>query len=180
MNRDQSFWDFFYMDVALMVSNLSRDQYMKVGAIIVKNKNIISFSYNGTAEGTDNKMRNEEGKTLPTVFHAETNAIGKLVAAGTPTIGATLYCTHSPCVHCAKAIYQAQIRRVVFLHYHDEGEGAKMLSDLGIEVKRITDGNTSGTPSASRERLLAVSTKFKELINPTSWRFEWSHKDTYS
>ncbi len=102
------------MDIAQRIANESKDPHTKVGCIIVRNKQILSEGYNGTPSGSDNTMRDSEGKTLKTVIHSEANALMKLARYGGSSDGATIYCTHSPCFECAKLIVQAGIIRVVF------------------------------------------------------------------
>ena len=112
--KNQLSWDRFYMGIAEKAAELSYEDERKVGCVIVKDGNILSFSYNGTPPGTSNIMRDADGRTLPLVLHAETNAIAKVAQSHESTKGATVYTTYSPCMECAKAIYQAGIERVVF------------------------------------------------------------------
>ncbi|MBP3425161.1 MAG: dCMP deaminase family protein [Rikenellaceae bacterium] len=111
----------------------------QVGALIVKDKMIISDGYNGTPSGFENICEDDMGKTKPYVLHAEANAITKVAKSANNCDGATLYITASPCIECAKLIIQAGIRRVVYCDpYHCE-DGLKLLERVGIEVVRIEE-----------------------------------------
>lgn len=110
----------------------------RVGALIVKEKMIISDGYNGTPQGFENICEDEAGKTKPYVLHAEANAITKVAKSSNSSLGATLYVTASPCIECAKLIIQAGIIRVVFCEdYHSE-DGIELLKRAGIEVVKCT------------------------------------------
>ena len=109
----------------------------QVGALIVKDKMIISDGYNGTPSGFENICEDDMGKTKPYVLHAEANAITKVAKSANNCDGATLYITASPCIECAKLIIQAGIRRVVYCDpYHCE-DGLNLLQRVGIEIVRI-------------------------------------------
>lgn len=109
----------------------------QVGALIVKNKMIISDGYNGTPSGFPNVCEGEDGLTLPYVLHAEANAITKIARSGNNSDGATLYVTDSPCIECAKLIIQAGIARVVYARSYRLTEGIDLLKRAGIEVVHI-------------------------------------------
>ena len=110
----QNRYDELYSDIAKRVSEMSFDTDTKVGAIIVKDGNIISMGWNGTPSGFDNACKNPNtGVTLPYVIHAEANAIAKLARDGGNGLGATLYCTLAPCMECTKLILQSGISEVV-------------------------------------------------------------------
>ena len=109
----------------------------QVGALIVKNKMIISDGYNGTPSGFPNVCEGEDGLTLPYVLHAEANAITKIARSGNNSDGATLYVTDSPCIECAKLIIQAGIARVVYARSYRLTEGIDLLKRAGIEVVQI-------------------------------------------
>ena len=109
----------------------------QVGALIVKNKMIISDGYNGTPSGFPNVCEGEDGLTLPYVLHAEANAITKIARSGKNSDGATLYVTDSPCIECAKLIIQAGIARVVYARSYRLTEGIDLLKRAGIEVVHI-------------------------------------------
>ena len=113
-NAKQERYDRMYMDIAHRVAEMSFDTDTKVGAIIVKDGNIISMGWNGTPSGFPNECKHpSSGATLPYVIHAEANAICKLSRDGGNGLNATLYCTLSPCMECTKLILQSGITEVV-------------------------------------------------------------------
>jgi len=127
-----------FMDVAERFAQLSHASRAKVGAIIVKDKRIISIGYNGMPSGWDNDCEHE-GKTKPEVLHAETNAIAKVAQSNESSRGSELFCTHLPCIECAKLIHQSGI---VTVYYREEyqaakGIGKQFLIDSGIEVIKV-------------------------------------------
>lgn len=130
-----------YMNVAYQIAGLSKCKRRIVGAIIVKDNNILSFGYNGTPAGMDNCCENKVGDKLYTkwlVLHAETNAITKVARSTMSSAGATLYATTSPCAQCAKLIIQAGIKRVVFHEeYHASTEAFELFSQSGVKVKQL-------------------------------------------
>ena len=101
------------MDVAERFARLSSAQRAKVGAIIVKDKRIISIGYNGMPSGWDNDCEHD-GKTKPEVLHAETNAIAKVAQSNESSRGSEIFCTHLPCIECAKLIHQSGIVTVYY------------------------------------------------------------------
>lgn len=109
----------------------------RVGALIVKEKMIISDGYNGTPSGFENVCEDENGRTKPYVLHAEANAITKVARSNNSSDGATLYVTCSPCIECAKLIIQAGIRRVVFSEMYHNSDGVDLLSRNGIETELV-------------------------------------------
>lgn len=126
-----------YMRMAEIWAENSYCKRRKVGALLVKNRMIISDGFNGTPSGFENICEDENGITKPYVLHAEANAISKVAKSGNDSEGATLYVTASPCIECSKLIIQAGIRRVV---YHDEyrlTDGVDLLRRAGIEVEKI-------------------------------------------
>lgn len=129
MKRSEQF-DVMYMDIAHIVSKLSRCNRAKVGAIIVKDGNIISFGYNGTPTGFCNECE-ENDVTKDEVIHAEMNAILK---AGINAQGATMYVTMSPCIQCSKIIKQSGIQNVVFETLYRDTQG---LDKLKINYKHL-------------------------------------------
>ena len=106
----------------------------QVGALIVKDKMIISDGYNGTPSGFENICEDNNGVTKPYVLHAEANAITKIARSGNSSDGATMYVTASPCIECAKLIIQAGIRRVVYGEKYRLTDGIELLERAGIEV----------------------------------------------
>ena len=111
----------------------------QVGAILVKDKMIISDGFNGTPSGFDNVCEDEHGLTFPYVLHAEANAITKVARSNNSSEGATLYVTASPCMECSKLIIQAGIRRVVFSEMYRITDGLDILRDAGIEIVYIPE-----------------------------------------
>ena len=118
----------------------ARNSYSKrlqVGALLVKDRMIISDGYNGTPSGFENVCEDENGVTKPYVLHAEANAITKVAKSNNSSEGATLYITASPCMECSKLIIQAGIRRVVYLDEYRLTDGIDLLKRAGIEVEKI-------------------------------------------
>ena len=109
----------------------------QVGALLVKDRMIISDGYNGTPSGFENVCEDENGVTKPYVLHAEANAISKVAKSGNSSEGATLYVTASPCVECAKLIIQAGIRRVVYRDEYRLTDGVDLLRRAGVEVEKV-------------------------------------------
>ena len=109
----------------------------QVGALVVKDKMIISDGYNGTPSGFENVCEDENNKTKPYVLHAEANAITKLAKSNNSGEGSTLYVTASPCMECSKLIIQAGIRRVVFSEKYHNTEGLDILSKVGVELVHL-------------------------------------------
>jgi dCMP deaminase len=108
-----------------------------VGAIIVKNKMIISDGYNGTPSGFENICEDENGITKSYVLHAEANAITKVAKSHNSSKNATLYVTTSPCMECSKLIIQSGIKRVVYDEEYRNKDGLELLKRAGIDLKRI-------------------------------------------
>jgi dCMP deaminase len=125
-----------FANIAKQVALLSRCKRAKVGAIIVKDRNIISFGYNGTPCGFCNTCEDENGETKNEVIHAEANAILKCAKWGNSCNESTLYITLSPCKDCAKLILQAGITRVVYLDDYKDSSGLDFLRESGIEIKK--------------------------------------------
>ncbi|MDR0296362.1 MAG: dCMP deaminase family protein [Prevotellaceae bacterium] len=135
MNKDkQAQFDRSYLQMAAVWAQNSYCQRRQVGALIVKDRMIISDGYNGTPSGFENVCEDEEGNTKPYVLHAEANAITKVAKSNNSSEGATLYITSSPCVECAKLIIQAGIKRVVFSNEYRLSDGIDLLRRAGIEV----------------------------------------------
>ena len=108
----------------------------KVGALLVKDRMIISDGYNGTPSGFEN-ICEEDGVTKPYVLHAEVNAITKVAKSGNSSEGATLYVTASPCMECSKLIIQSGIKRVVYRDEYRITDGIDLLRRAGIEVEKV-------------------------------------------
>lgn len=129
--------DLRYLRMAAIWSENSYCERRKVGALIVKDKMIISDGYNGTPSGFPNVCESEEGVTLPYVLHAEANAITKVARSNNSSEGSTLYVSTSPCMECSKLIIQAGIKRVVFSELYRITDGLDLLRKAGIEVIHI-------------------------------------------
>lgn len=123
-----------YLRMAHIWSENSYCKRRKVGALVVKDKTIISDGYNGTPSGFENVCEDENNVTKPYVLHAEANAITKLARSTNSGEGATLYVTASPCIECAKLIIQAGIKRVVYGEKYRLTDGIDLLKRAGIEV----------------------------------------------
>lgn len=143
-------WDYAHMKSADNYSQLSSARRAKVGCVIVKDNRIISIGYNGMPSGWDNCCEDYhtmiddsgnrfiESKTKPEVLHAETNAIAKVARSSENCEDATIYCTMMPCLDCAKLIYQAGIRRVVYRDEYPKGtRGLEFLDRCNIKSERI-------------------------------------------
>ena len=150
--------DTYYIKVAQICSENSKANKLKVGAIIVKDQQIISDGFNGTPSGFDNQCEDEKHKKLdrcslcsqehcegcdnielltrPEVMHAESNAITKCAEYGKATLGSTIYITHTPCIECAKLIIQAGIKRVVYKNFYKSLAGVEILRKSGIIVEQ--------------------------------------------
>ncbi len=126
-----------YLRMAHIWAENSYCQRRKVGAIIVKDKMIISDGYNGTPAGFENVCEDENNITKPYVLHAEANAITKVSKSHNSSEGATLYVTTSPCMECSKLIIQAGIKRVVFDEKYRITDGLDILERAGIELVNI-------------------------------------------
>lgn len=128
-----------YLRMAKIWAENSYCQRRQVGALIVKDKMIISDGYNGTPSGFENVCEDENGITKPYVLHAEANAITKIARSGNNSDGATLYVTDSPCIECSKLIIQAGIRRVVYGRKYRLTEGLDLLERVGIEIVHLDE-----------------------------------------
>ena len=129
-------FDHSYLQMAEIWAQNSYCKRRKVGALLVKDRMIISDGYNGTPSGFENVCEDEDGGTKPYVLHAEANAITKVAKSGNSSEGATLYVTASPCVECAKLIIQSGIKRVVYRDEYRLTDGVDLLRRAGIEVEQ--------------------------------------------
>lgn len=127
--------DLRYLRMARIWAENSYCTRRQVGAIIVKDKMIISDGYNGTPSGFENVCEDAEGLTKPYVLHAEANAITKIARSSNSSEGSTLYVTAAPCLECAKLIIQAGIRRVIYSQPYRLDEGLRLLQRAGIDVQ---------------------------------------------
>lgn len=152
-----------YMKTAEVFAELSHARRLKVGAVVVKDNRVISIGYNGMPAGWDNdcetrvyatewnidnaewEYREEDSghpynlKTRPEVLHAEANAVTKLAKSTESGDGAVLFITHSPCLECAKLIFQSGIRSVFYRDSYRSSEGVSFLERSGVEVEQLTD-----------------------------------------
>ncbi|NDW09175.1 dCMP deaminase family protein [Dysgonomonas sp. 520] len=135
----QQLLDIRYLKMATIWAENSYCTRRQVGAIIVKDKMIISDGYNGTPVGFENICEDESGITKPYVLHAEANAITKVACSHNSSEGATMYVTASPCIECAKLIIQAGIKRVVFKDQYTKTDGCVLLERAHIELVHIPE-----------------------------------------
>ncbi|MGV9002988.1 deoxycytidylate deaminase [Flavobacterium sp.] len=135
--KKQHKYDVAYLRIASEWSKLSYCSRKQVGAIIVKDRMIISDGYNGTPSGFENCCEDEEGLTKWYVLHAEANAISKLAQSSQSSEEATLYITLSPCKECSKLIHQSGIKRVVFQNGYRDDSGLEFLRKAGVIVEQI-------------------------------------------
>ncbi len=133
-NEKQRNLDLRYLRMAQIWAENSYCVRRKVGALVVKDKMIISDGYNGTPSGFENVCEDEDGLTKSYVLHAEANAITKLARSSNNSDGSTLYVTATPCIECAKLIIQAGIRRVVYGEPYRLDDGLRLLQRANIEV----------------------------------------------
>lgn len=133
----------YYMKIAEITAGLSYAVRLKVGAVIVKENKILATGYNGMPSGWENvcetETYDEDGfhitlKTKPEVLHAETNAIAKVSQSTESSAGSTLFCTHAPCIECAKLIYQSGISTLYYKHQYRDDSGIKFLRLSGVDV----------------------------------------------
>lgn len=149
----QKFID-YYMDVAERTSKLSHAIRLKVGAVVVKDNRILSYGYNGMPAGWDNNCEEKvykidgwlvddhgcyELKTKPEVLHAETNAIAKVSGSTESSEDATMFCTHAPCMQCAKLIYQSGIKNLYYRDTYRDSDGLEFLNKSGVNVHKHTN-----------------------------------------
>ena len=126
-----------YLKMAKIWAENSYCKRRQVGALLVKDKMIISDGYNGTPAGFENECEDENNVSKPYVLHAEANAITKVAKSNNNSDGATLYITSSPCIECSKLIIQAGIKRVIYCELYRSEEGIQLLTRAGIEVVHI-------------------------------------------
>lgn len=130
-----------YLRMAAIWAENSYCNRRKVGALIVKDKMIISDGYNGTPSGFENVCEDDNNVTKPYVLHAEANAITKVAASSNSSAGATIYVTSSPCIECAKLIIQSGIKRVVYSEKYRVEDGCLLLKRAGVQVDFIEINN---------------------------------------
>ncbi|WP_339888703.1 dCMP deaminase family protein [uncultured Flavobacterium sp.] len=139
MSQKKEKYDKAYLRIAKEWGQLSYCNRKKVGAIIVRDRMIISDGYNGTPSGFENCCEDEENNTKWYVLHAEANAISKVARSTQSCEGATLYITLSPCKDCSKLIHQSGIKRVVYHQEYKDCSGLDFLRKAGVEVDLIED-----------------------------------------
>lgn len=132
-------FDKSYLEMARVWAQNSYCRRKKVGALIVKDRMIISDGYNGTPSGFENVCEDDDNHTKAYVLHAEANAITKVAKSNNSSDGATLYVTASPCLECSKLIIQAGIRRVVYGEDYRISDGVELLRRAGIEVEKYEE-----------------------------------------
>ncbi|MCQ2166442.1 MAG: dCMP deaminase family protein [Bacteroidales bacterium] len=130
-------FDRSYLEMARIWASNSYCRRRQVGALLVKDKMIISDGYNGTPSGFENVCEDENDKTKPYVLHAEANAITKVAKSGNSSEGATLYVTAAPCIECAKLIIQSGIKRVVYTDEYRLEDGINLLKRAGVDVEKV-------------------------------------------
>jgi dCMP deaminase len=138
-SKKQRQYDIAYLKMAQEWSKLSYCKRKQVGALIVKDKMIISDGYNGTPSGFENVCEDEDGYTKWYVLHAEANAILKVASSTQSCEGATLYITMSPCKDCSKLIHQAGITRLVYHQGYKDDSGIKFLRKAGVTITHIKE-----------------------------------------
>ena len=141
LNEKQQKLDQRYLRMAHIWAENSYCQRRQVGALVVKDKMIISDGYNGTPSGFENVCEDENNVTKPYVLHAEANAITKLARSSNNSDGATIYITASPCIECSKLIIQAGIKRVIYSREYRLTDGVDLLRRAGIEVQYLPTEN---------------------------------------
>jgi len=139
MNDKQRRYDIAYLRMAREWAELSYCNRRQVGALIVKDRMIISDGYNGTPSGFENICEDDEGYTKWYVLHAEANAILKVAGSTHSCTGGTLYLTMSPCQQCSKLIHQAGIKRLVYIDRYKDDSGLNFLERAGVDIMQIED-----------------------------------------
>jgi dCMP deaminase len=134
----------YYMKIAEVTASLSYAKRLQVGAVIVKDNQILATGYNGMPSGWENVCEHEvdsELKTKPEVLHAEMNSLMKVAKSNESTDGATLFCTHAPCLDCAKASYQAGIKELIYKNDYRSTDGINFLKLCGVNVQKYHAGD---------------------------------------
>lgn len=131
-------YDIAYLRMAREWAKLSHCTRRQVGALIIKDRMIVSDGYNGTPSGFENFCEDEEGYTKWYVLHAEANAILKMASSTNSSQGATLYLTLSPCKECSKLVHQSGIKRLVYIQRYKDDSGLRFLEKAGVELVQIS------------------------------------------
>lgn len=134
----QERYDIAYLKMATEWAQLSHCHRKKVGALVVKDRMIISDGFNGTPTGFENPCEDDDNYTKWYVLHAEANAITKVAGSTASAYGATLYLTLSPCKECSKLVFQAGIKRLVYMNEYKDRSGLDFLIKAGVEVLQMT------------------------------------------
>lgn len=140
MDNKQNRYDTLYLDLASRIAKMSHARRLQVGALAVKDNNIISFGFNGTPTGFDNNCEDQVGnelKTKPEVIHAEGNLISKAAREGLSLRGSTVYLTHSPCSNCSLLLIQSGISKVVYKEDYRSNLGIELLNKSNIKVEKL-------------------------------------------
>ena len=137
--KKQRILDIRYLQMAAIWAENSYCKRRQVGALLVKDKTIISDGYNGTPSGFPNVCEDDNDTTFPYVLHAEANAIAKVAQSNNSSDGATLYVTASPCIECAKLIIQSGVRRVVYSEKYRLEDGIRLLERAGVKVEFLNE-----------------------------------------
>jgi dCMP deaminase len=130
-------FDQFYMDVAAGAAALSYAKRAQVGAVAVRDRNILAFGYNGTLPGTSNVCEDEHGNTKAEVIHAEENLLMKMARSSVSVEGAVVYVTMAPCINCSRLMANAGIKKVIYRDTYRDLSGVDLLNKYGIEVKQF-------------------------------------------
>ena len=130
-------WVDAFMDTAERFAQLSSAKRLQVGAVIVQENRIVSIGYNGMPAGWTNECEGDDGKTKDEVIHAEANAILKLARDGERGYGSSLFCTHAPCIQCAKLIYGAGVSKVYYRESYRNTDGLDFLGKCNVEVEKV-------------------------------------------
>jgi dCMP deaminase len=130
-------WVDAFMDTAERFAQLSSAKRLQVGAVIVQENRIVSIGYNGMPAGWTNECEGDDGKTKDEVIHAEANAILKLARDGERGYGSSLFCTHAPCIQCAKLIYGAGVSKVYYRESYRNTDGLDFLGKCNVGVEKV-------------------------------------------
>lgn len=129
-------FDDFYMNVAAMTATLSYAKRAQVGAVAIRDRNILAFGYNGTLPGTGNVCEDEEGNTKPEVIHAEENLLMKLAKSSVSSEGSVVYVTMSPCINCSRLMANAGVSKIMYRDSYRDTSGIELLTNYGIQVEQ--------------------------------------------
>lgn len=131
-------YDALYMRIAHDVAEMSYSKRKLVGAVAVRDGNILGHGWNGMPAGMDNNCELPNGTTNPIVLHAESNLIAKIAKSNESTMASEVYCTLAPCLDCAKQMYQCGVIRVVYANQYRSTAGIEFLESVGVEVEHLS------------------------------------------